>query len=821
MDRLVSFDLETKSLPPIVDAYISDTLLKDYLKRGEVTATQGPEGLSAYQIWLSLGNTGTESEFLSSLQGPQGPQGLQGIPGDTGPAGPQGTGIAITGSVPTSSQLSSIPDPNDGDARLAEDTGLLHIFTQATGWSQGYPFRGPQGSTGPQGPQGTQGLSAYQLATSQGFTGTLAEYLDSLKGPQGQTGPQGPQGTRGPAGSQGDPGPTGPTGPQGPQGIKGDTGPQGNTGDAGPRGIQGLKGDTGPTGPKGEPGLTGPQGPTGSTGPKGDTGTQGLPGDPGPTGPQGPTGPTGPKGDTGSRGLQGIQGIPGPTGPQGPAGPTGPAGPAGPTGPQGPAGTPGSQGPAGTPATITSATLSYSPATQTPAVSLGGTPSARTFDFTLPTPPNQSNKSANTTFSIVGDSHVDTTYAPQKGQTWFTLAGQEAGGIALPSYGWAGLTLRQIIDGTETQPSRLKAALSHSPDVLFISGGGNDALNNRTLDRYEADLREIIRITRESSTQPAFIFPPALLSTLPDSMTSLRSRYVEYRDRAKAVCESLRVPYHDSHSAYPTPPTTWDSGDGVHYSPLAHSLLAKEAAPFFREVFGNFPVSANITPTPNPWLQGLIEKNSSSTSSATLTSTHSSSIVRGPAFELYTPGAAYVYVYTFLNVTPGEKITAQYSYDLTESSNTSSNQAGGLFFGWVDTTTWRINPTISYIRDPESHGVGGFQITIPPNTTGIRLVAGFTTDIPASTPMRAIVGNLVITRTPPAPLTPAQDGTQGVNLDDYLLKSELPMLQEDPSDPGVLRYTTTPTIQYLTVEEYQALQAANNVDSSIIYVVTS
>lgn len=42
----------------------------------------GTNGLSAYQVWLSLGNTGSETDFIASLTGPQrpvGPQGIQGI----------------------------------------------------------------------------------------------------------------------------------------------------------------------------------------------------------------------------------------------------------------------------------------------------------------------------------------------------------------------------------------------------------------------------------------------------------------------------------------------------------------------------------------------------------------------------------------------------------------------------------------------------------------------------------------------------------------------------------------------------------------------
>lgn len=51
---------------------------------------QGEAGLSAYDIWLAEGYTGTEADFLASLQGPKGDQGIQGPKGDTGATGPQG-----------------------------------------------------------------------------------------------------------------------------------------------------------------------------------------------------------------------------------------------------------------------------------------------------------------------------------------------------------------------------------------------------------------------------------------------------------------------------------------------------------------------------------------------------------------------------------------------------------------------------------------------------------------------------------------------------------------------------------------------------------
>ena len=50
----------------------------------------GADGLSAYEIWLKQGNSGTESDFLESLKGDKGEQGLQGQKGDTGEQGLQG-----------------------------------------------------------------------------------------------------------------------------------------------------------------------------------------------------------------------------------------------------------------------------------------------------------------------------------------------------------------------------------------------------------------------------------------------------------------------------------------------------------------------------------------------------------------------------------------------------------------------------------------------------------------------------------------------------------------------------------------------------------
>ncbi len=48
------------------------------------TGARGKEGKSAYEIWLDLGNEGTEQEYLASLKGDNGIDGQDGAPGADG-----------------------------------------------------------------------------------------------------------------------------------------------------------------------------------------------------------------------------------------------------------------------------------------------------------------------------------------------------------------------------------------------------------------------------------------------------------------------------------------------------------------------------------------------------------------------------------------------------------------------------------------------------------------------------------------------------------------------------------------------------------------
>jgi hypothetical protein len=138
---------------------------------------QGPTGLTGPQGPIGPeGPVGPQGPVgLTGATGPQGPkgdkgdtgatgpQGIQGIQGEVGPVGPQGP-IGLTG--PQGIQGVK------GDKGDKGDTGDT----------------GPQGPIGLTGPQGPEGDSAYEVAVANGFTGTEAQWLDSLVGPQGPAG---------------------------------------------------------------------------------------------------------------------------------------------------------------------------------------------------------------------------------------------------------------------------------------------------------------------------------------------------------------------------------------------------------------------------------------------------------------------------------------------------------------------------------------------------------------------------------------------------------------------------------------------------------
>lgn len=116
-----------------------------------VAGPRGERGYSAYDLAVKNGYTGTETEWLASLQGPKGDKGDTGA---TGPAGANGT-------------------------------------------------NGKNGADGADGKNGADGLSAYEIAVKNGFVGNENAWLASLQGQKGDEGPAGANGTNGVNGADG------------------------------------------------------------------------------------------------------------------------------------------------------------------------------------------------------------------------------------------------------------------------------------------------------------------------------------------------------------------------------------------------------------------------------------------------------------------------------------------------------------------------------------------------------------------------------------------------------------------------------------------
>jgi hypothetical protein len=122
-----------------------------YAPGSEIPGPQGDpgeDGISAYEVWLELGNTGDEQEFIDSLIGESG---------------------------------------EDGDGLSAYEVWLE---LGNTGDEQAF-IDALKGEAGEDGILGADGLSAYDVWLSLGNTGDEQAFIDSLKGDQGEDGEPG------------------------------------------------------------------------------------------------------------------------------------------------------------------------------------------------------------------------------------------------------------------------------------------------------------------------------------------------------------------------------------------------------------------------------------------------------------------------------------------------------------------------------------------------------------------------------------------------------------------------------------------------------
>lgn len=119
------------------------------------------------------------------------------------------------------------------------ETGATISVTDATGTTTAELHNGEKGDKGDTGSRGAAGKSAYEIALQNGFTGTEADWLASLKGQKGDTGAPGAKGAPGEKGERGEKGEAGKTGEKG---EKGDTGTPGKDGVNGTDGKDGADG---------------------------------------------------------------------------------------------------------------------------------------------------------------------------------------------------------------------------------------------------------------------------------------------------------------------------------------------------------------------------------------------------------------------------------------------------------------------------------------------------------------------------------------------------------------------------------------------------
>lgn len=137
---------------------------------------KGDPGESAYQVWLDLGNTGTEQDFFKALKGDKGDTGAPGKDGSNGQDGKSAYQVWLdAGHKGTQDDFFAFLKGDKGDT-------------------------GETGKTGADGKNGVDGESAYQVWLGLGNKGTETDFINALKGAKGDTGNDGPRGFQGPAG---------------------------------------------------------------------------------------------------------------------------------------------------------------------------------------------------------------------------------------------------------------------------------------------------------------------------------------------------------------------------------------------------------------------------------------------------------------------------------------------------------------------------------------------------------------------------------------------------------------------------------------------
>lgn len=329
--------------------------------------------------------------------------------------------------------------------------------------------------------------------------------------------------------------------------------------------------------------------------------------------------------------------------------------------------------------------------------------------------------------AIIGDSHSDgaTVFGPQS--MWWNTAMPKVGALLRMgrnggAEGWAGYTLRKLIDGVEGETGKgtsapLSMALRRGTKTLIVMTGGNESLpTGRTPEEFKADLKETHRRAAGVGAQMVFIFPPQLFehANLPEE----KKKYKELRRAAYEAARENYFIYMDVFDEFPVTPREWDFGDQIHFTAEGHRQLgeaiAKKLAPLYTKVFvgqGQFPQSDMPA-----WNGATVRE---------IDAPAGMGFQMSKVIELVSPKTAgnngYAFIQPQLNdIKPGDMVGASFRAVIDEYSGTG----GGLEIAIVDTTTWTVVEGFTPIRVDDFVYEAGFTWVADKNHAGVRIAIG-------------------------------------------------------------------------------------------------
>lgn len=175
-------------------------------ERGD-TGPAGPAGQSAYQVWRNLGNTGDEQAFINAIRGQNGTNGVDGksafevavsnnyqgsetewLMSLVGPPGANGEAVnGRDGADGKSAYQIWLDEGNTGSIQdfLSSSRGLPGYSAYEVAVQQNFS------GTVDQWLASLRGMSAYEVQVSEGYQGSVTQWLLSLRGPEGPQGEDG------------------------------------------------------------------------------------------------------------------------------------------------------------------------------------------------------------------------------------------------------------------------------------------------------------------------------------------------------------------------------------------------------------------------------------------------------------------------------------------------------------------------------------------------------------------------------------------------------------------------------------------------------